>query len=347
MSLRRIPGRMVWIFQTKVNGKTFSRSTGERDKRKAMKKVPALQKLAETYRAEPESVKMLSDAITREIHRIKEEGSEQQAERAKYGFQSFNDFAGNVRIEKINMRLLERFQVKRLKKASKSTVDRELHLVGRLLKQNGFTIEKPSAKRGKATMQRAFTDKELNRFFHVCPDRLFTLYYTMLVSGARLAELVPSKRSNHIALLKSEVDFDQKIIRLRTAKQKLNASTAPTVPRIIKIPELLEHFLKMRIAETEGKFVFKPLKISSRDFDVILRRARIEKLDALGAKLTAHSFRHTYATLVATQVGNNPFMLKAALGHKQIQTTERYCHPKAPAIEVDFLTKRKTKTESV
>lgn len=52
--------------------------------------------------------------------------------------------------------------------------------------------------------------------------------------------------------------------------------------------------------------------------------------------MTAHSFRHTYATIMAEAVGHNPFTLKELLGHQQLSMTERYCHAKAPCIPPDF-----------
>jgi integrase len=59
-------------------------------------------------------------------------------------------------------------------------------------------------------------------------------------------------------------------------------------------------------------------------------------MDVLGRKITLHSFRHTYATLMAQVVGNNPFLLKEVLGHQRITTTEQYCHPEAPVIALPF-----------
>ena len=74
----------------------------------------------------------------------------------------------------------------------------------------------------------------------------------------------------------------------------------------------------------------------AKPFNAILKRAGIERIDPLGQKLTAHSFRHTYATMMAEAVGNNPFILKKILGHTQISTTEQYCHNAAPAVVIDI-----------
>ncbi|NQU45174.1 site-specific integrase [bacterium] len=88
--------------------------------------------------------------------------------------------------------------------------------------------------------------------------------------------------------------------------------------------------------ENPGPHVFPEVKNLFRHFDRLLKVARISKIDSLGRKLTAHSFRHTFATLMAESVGHNPFVLKQLLGHSQISTTHRYCHPKAAAPVIDI-----------
>jgi hypothetical protein len=35
-------------------------------------------------------------------------------------------------------------------------------------------------------------------------------------------------------------------------------------------------------------------------------------------------------------MGENPFLVKQVLGHSQIATTDRYCHPVAPVVVIDL-----------
>ncbi len=91
--------------------------------------------------------------------------------------------------------------------------------------------------------------------------------------------------------------------------------------------ELVEH-----AKGVPGEFVFLPNQSLHNLFDRILKRAKIPKKDALGRKLTAHSFRHTFATRMAQQVGQNAFILKELMGHSKISTTEIYCQPEAPRL---------------
>ena len=52
-------------------------------------------------------------------------------------------------------------------------------------------------------------------------------------------------------------------------------------------------------AQSETDFVFPIVFNLNRHFRRILKAAGIPRIDRLGRKLTAHSFRHTYATLMA------------------------------------------------
>ena len=98
--------------------------------------------------------------------------------------------------------------------------------------------------------------------------------------------------------------------------------------------EVLERLLR-QIRQNPDPHVFPANGALSKLFDRILERADIPKFDELGRKLTAHSFRHTYATFQAEAVSANPFLLKEILGHSQLSTTERYCHPRMEATVVD------------
>ena len=238
MALRLIPSKNVWVYQTKINGKTWARSTGQSSKKKAIKEVTKLQKLAEAMRRNPDADTTLEIAVKREIERVREEVSENQGLRVRYSMNVFMAYAGkNRRLEKIDTRFLEQYQKKRLKKAAYSTVNRELVYILRMLRVNGLIVQKPSPKPGKVTYQRAFSRDELTRFFGACPDRLKPLYLLMLASGARKSELVPSPFSTHVALLKKEVDLKKRVMVLRTAKQRTGMMMTPLKPRIIPLPE--------------------------------------------------------------------------------------------------------------
>ena len=99
--------------------------------------------------------------------------------------------------------------------------------------------------------------------------------------------------------------------------------------------------LAEKLTEQQVRHVAKLSRLRLSDQEVAAYTERlsavldyISKIDELGRKLTAYSFRHTYATLLAEHVGHNPFILKEVLGHSRLSMTERYCHPTAPSLEL-------------
>ncbi len=333
MALFRKPGRKVWNYQVKINGKTWCRSTGETDRKRAEAKVPRLRKLAQLHRDAPSGSLRLGNAIVREVARLEADVSRRQAERVGSALQNFLDWTGDIPLDRIDGGMVEEYQRKRLQEVARSTAEKEICYLIRTLRLNGFNIQRPSSKPGKATPNRAFSREELDQLFGQVPERLRLLYAMLLATRARLAEMVPSDASTHKPLLKSEVDLEKRTALIRSAKTR---SVDQGTIRLLSLPEELITALEDQINAIEGPYVFEKLHNSARDFDATLIRANIEKIDILGRKLTVHSFRHTYATLMAESVGHNPFILKEILGHKRISTTEQYCHPTAPVISLPF-----------
>ena len=331
--LIRMRDRKVRIFRTMVNGKTWERTTGETQQKRAQAKIPELKRLAQLHRERPGNSLKLGPAIVREVARIEQDVSGRQAERVGDGLRRFFEFAGDIALERIDDKRVESYQRKRLQEVARSTVDKALCYLLKLMRLNGFRLDRPSPKRGKKTEVREFSQDELKRFFAHCPEKHRALFLLMLATGARPAELIPSVRSSHTALLKSEIDPEGCLVKIRSAKVLPNA---PPKARTCSLLEGLIGMLLKTRKRTPGSHLFPPNQSLSKSFDRILKSAGIEKVDVLGRKLVAHSFRHTFATMMAEMVGSNPFVLKQALGHSQISTTDRYCHPQVPAEVIDL-----------
>lgn len=331
--LRKLPKSQYWNVQIKINGRAITRSTKETDKRKAQAAAIEIERQVRLLYERPAVARKFSQARVAEVARLETDVSSRQADRVEYALWNFEKWAGDVPLDRITHRVLEDYQRSRLKDAARETVDKELCYLIRMLKQNGLVVEKPKPKHGRVVEQRAFTRDELKRFFMHCPENFRVLFLLMLCTGARPAELVPSVRSAHIALLKTEVDYDQCLITIRSAKVLPGRKGAIRRMRIQK--ELVDQV--RQVAQSHSlKTVFLPVYNLCRWFDDILTAAEIEKVDALGRKVTAHSFRHTFATMMAESVGHNPFVVKQILGHSQITTTDRYCHPTTEAEVIDL-----------
>jgi integrase len=334
MSLRKVGN--VWIYRCKVNGKTWDRSTGETDKRKALAKVTELEALAQLHRAQPVKSVKLSQAIVPEIARIEIEVSKQQAVRSSCCLRNFLRWLErDIDLNKINTDLLAQYQRARLQKAAGETVKRELHAVCVMLRQNKIRVEPPKRIPGRKTEQRDFTQNELVKFFAACDADQKVLFSFLLATGARPAEVVPSVRSTHVALLKTDLADANNTVFIRTAK--LHA-TQRDKPREIFIPDAQMQQLVQFAQRTPGPHIFTPNRTLCVAFDRILQQAGIPKKDELGRKLTAHSFRHTYASMMAKRVSYNPHVLKEILGHRQLSTADRYIHARGSAAEMVAVT---------
>ena len=141
--LYRKKNRHVWTYRTKVNGKTWERSTGETVKRKAEGKVKELKRLAQLHREQPQDCLRLSQAIVREVNRLEQEISVWQATRVSASLEKFLRWAGEITLDKINSEMVERYQRCQLRKCARSTVDKDINYLLGLLRQNGFQVERP------------------------------------------------------------------------------------------------------------------------------------------------------------------------------------------------------------
>lgn len=330
--LRRVGN--VWVYQCKLTGKTWSRSTGETNKRRAEIAAKLLHEEAQLLRGQPGALQDLASATVTEVARIEDEVSKRAAERASTHLVKFREWLGsNPPLHKITTKMIDDYQKHMLEKRSADTAHHAIDTICRLLRENGIQVIKPRRRSGTVTQSRPFTKDELEKFFASCPESLKPLFMLLLVSGARLAELVPSDRSTHVALLKTELDEETSTVTIRQAKLLRNA--APKI-RQIQVPAEVVKMAVEAGKRTEGPHVFQPHYRISRGFDQILKKAGIAKFDPLGRRLTIHSLRHTFGTLMAEAVGSNPFIVKQLLGHSTLAMTDRYCHAKAPAIVIDL-----------
>ena len=348
----------VWYYQTKINGKTWKRSTGHSDKRLAEREARKFEAQVRLRKNRPGDWLKFSQAAHRETQRLEADVSFRCAKRALESFTEFLKWAGrDVELTEIDTPLLEEFQRHRLRRVclkcgelpkisettcvkcqgavgsrvALSTITKDLDSIIRLLDQNDIALKKPSLKPGRRRETRAFTYDELIRFFNHCSESFRPLYATLLCTGARLAELAPSSRSTHTPLLKTELDFENGLIRLRQAKARpgSKAKLRPPIP----IPADLVELLRWQITQTpdDYPFVFTRQHNPTREFQAALRRVGIPVTDAAGRHLWIHSFRHTYCTLLSELI-SNAWQLKEILGHAKLSTTERYTHVDAKVI---------------
>ena len=350
----------IWHHVVKVNGRKVSRSTGMSDKRRAQARAQELEEVAQLLRESPNISLEINGAIVREVARVEADISVREASRVGQSLRNFAKWVGRITLDRITKQHLVEYQRHRLEmicpkckkpvsggkcgrcgsaaitRASRSTVIKEMLYICRLLRLQGFRLEKPKISgRGRQSPNRPFSNAELQRFFAHCPSEWKPLFLTLLCTGARPAELVPSSQSTHVPLLKSEVDPEANTVLLRGAKRHAGS---PIRKRLMPVPPSLVRVLADQMENDDRRTVFAPMAVGdlAKVFDQILRAAEIEKVNALGEKMTSHSFRHTYATMLHKAVLGDLAVLQRALGHTQISTTMIYDHYEGEAVVIDI-----------
>ncbi len=350
----------IWHYQIKLNDKTWRKSTGQTNKHLAEREAEKFESLIQWRKKRHGGSLTFSQAVPREVDRLESDVSHCTALRALKSFEAFLKWLGrDVELPEITTDLLEDYQRYRLRRVcldcgtlpkggekvctkcqgpvgsrvALATITYDLNFIVRMLDLNGLMVKKPSTKPGRVRETRPFSYDELVRFFNHCTEPFRPLYATLLCTGARLAELAPSPRSTHTPLLKTEVDFENGLIRIRQAKCRAGkrAKLRPPIP----VPQDLLTLLRWQIKRTskDFPFVFTQQHNPSREFQATLRRAGIPLRDAAGRYLWIHSFRHTYCTLLSEQIGN-AWQLKEILGHAKLATTERYTHVEAKIVPI-------------
>lgn len=165
--------------------------------------------------------------------------------------------------------------------------------------------------RGKASIATVPSGREVERMLNALDNIKHKCVLLMLYStGVRIQELI------NIDLRHINMDRGQlKIVKGKGGKDRI-VKLAPTT---LKMLEIYIRLYKPQEILFEG--LEKGCRYSSSSINKIIRR--ISKKVGLHYNVTAHTFRHAYATH-HIENGTNLVNLKEQLGHKDINTTIKY-----------------------
>jgi integrase len=158
------------------------------------------------------------------------------------------------------------------------------------------------------------------------------IYLTAALEGLRRSEL--------LALLWEDVDFEQSSIRVYEAysaktKGKPKSRKSRTVPMVDRVADTLKQLKKRGHHTARGDHVFVSRDGAPLDGSA-LRRRYIATLDAAGLRrLRFHDLRHTFGSLAINVA--SIVQVQAWMGHADIQTTMRYLHHKSRADDAKLL----------
>jgi integrase len=239
-------------------------------------------------------------------------------------FNELKRIVGDVSLDKIAERDIERFLTKKKEEASDWTARKHYTALasafeaatkwGYVTRNPWRAVKKPKA---REIYPLHLSKAEFNSFLEAIDDPEFReLCVCALTTGMRQGELV--------SLRWKDVDLDNKLIHVQnsevfTTKNKRN--------RLIPMNEALYHMLSIRKKAGSCDFVFHRNRrrlnpdTVSRKFKSAIRRA------GLNDKFHFHSLRHTFATwLVESNV--SLYQVQRLLGHRNVSTTQVYSHIK-------------------
>ncbi|WQY06052.1 site-specific integrase [Helicobacter pylori] len=248
----------------------------------------------------------------------------------------------NSKVSKITKESVTNYHNNAFKKYKKNTLISLNSLLKSFLEfceQEGYTNKTPYF---KITMKNAKDGEKINPFslnevkaiLQSTPDlRLKAFLTTAFFTGLRTGE--------QLALLWSDIDFENKKININKSLNLSGVITSPKNKPSIREVDLLEPVEKIlkELKATEPankKMIFLSVPKRTQDF----QRAFKKLLKALNLKdRKLYATRHTFASLMLSQ-GEEAMWISQTLGHKDLNTTYKtYSHyiPKQDKERAKFL----------
>lgn len=241
--------------------------------------------------------------------------------RMEYMFKNFEFFTKKNRISPADISKYQKLRASQ--GVCGATINRELNFCDAAFNRavaRKLTSRNPFAGFDKFEEQertRFLSEEELVRLLRAAADgldrspHLKDVILTAILTGLRLRAI--------LGLHRDEINFSLGLIKKRPGQSSRN-KRAGTIP----IPDDLMDMLKSRAQKTDSGYVFenqrtgKPMNNVRKSFKKALETAGIEDF-------RFHDLRHTFATYALVR-SKDIRGVQEILGHKNIQTTQKYTH---------------------
>ena len=339
------PDSKFWQYYFRYKGKTYRGSTGEIDYGKAQERLYRIQfdmmKRADVETLGNISVKEFKEEYLKYIEKEFRRQTLKSYRSVLNTIEIFlNDRYPHIKLLKeITPEVIETFKAHRLEIASKTTVHNNIKCVRTmfkwavehnppLLKDNPALAVKNLSKKRIREDQKPIVIlslEEFKKFVKYTKENypeLYPLYMVYMYTGARKSEL--------FSLEWDDIDFDNKLIRIRYKEGFVPKTDERTLPLHNKLVDILKKIPQ------ENTYVFMdgkkpymyPDKNKARGVYESHKPYRClgEIMKAIGKPefTRLHWLRHSFATIIAKEYGIK--FVQEVLGHSDISVTERYIH---------------------
>lgn len=324
-----------------VNGNLTTHTTKKRLKSEALKYLSEFEKhLENSIILKPITLKEFQKEYEKYIEETK---SKKYLRSVQFSFKMLNEFAGEIQLSKIDVKLVESFIQSKYKtsKSSASLCYRNLKaslstaLRWNYIKSNPFQAIKQPKQISKFPIY--ISEVELQKILkNVLNPRLKNMILISFDAGLRLGEVVSLKWT--------DIDLQQKIIKVSNSKE---FTTKSKQDRIIPMTDrLYKMFLTIApnvfTLKENTDFIFIGKNKVRYNLDYISRSfKRVIRANNLNEAYTYHTLRHSFASNLVNR-GVSLFIVSKLLGHQDLKTTQIYSHlqPENLFEAVDKLNKK-------
>ncbi|MDL2238045.1 tyrosine-type recombinase/integrase [Christensenellaceae bacterium OttesenSCG-928-K19] len=246
-----------------------------------------------------------------------------------YLLQYLNDESGITMVGEVQSMHIKAFLVKMQKAGRKANYLNDLlkafRVMFRYAYEEGYTQELITEKiknvRGGKVIIRTFSDDEMKRLanFYRGNDYLSirnkTIMLMLLDTGIRIGEL--------IGLTEEQIKTDHIIIRGKGRKERVVPKSPALGKWLMKYTHVRESYFLYKYVPTTLFLSRTGKQLTNSMVDRVIKDAGRECDIAIDVRISAHTFRHTYAQYQLRN-GLDIYTLSRLLGHENISITQTY-----------------------